>query len=216
MRKILVLFLLWGSFQMTNLVTLQAQTQGEAKKIVNETIEQIKSYHSMKIIFDYLMTNESEGINEKFKGELLSQKDKYRLKVAGQEIYCNGEKQWTYLPDAEEVQLNNVVKDEDEGSLNPLELLDNYDKKFKVVLQKSKKKNEAVILFQPKEEEMFKKALIVINKQKKEPVSFSMYDEVGNMFTYKIVELIPNVALKGHEFSFDIKAHPSVEVIDMR
>ncbi len=186
MRKLITLFFVLVVVQMSVLEGVKAQNQeAKAQKIIEKTITQIKSYNTIKIIFDYVMTNEAEGINESFKGEILSQKEKYRLKVAGQEIYCNGAKRWTYMPDAEEVQLNNVSLDgEAEGALNPLQLLDNYAKKFKVTLQKSQAKHEA--------------------------------DEVGNIFTYKIVELIPNIALKGNEFTFDTKLHPDVEVIDMR
>ncbi len=218
MRKLITLFFVLVVVQMSVLEGVKAQNQeAKAQKIIEKTITQIKSYNTIKIIFDYVMTNEAEGINESFKGEILSQKEKYRLKVAGQEIYCNGAKRWTYMPDAEEVQLNNVSLDgEAEGALNPLQLLDNYAKKFKVTLQKSQAKHEAIVKLMPKEEEMFKKALITINTQKNEPISFSMYDEVGNIFTYKIVELIPNIALKGNEFTFDTKLHPDVEVIDMR
>jgi len=42
------------------------------------------------------------------------------------------------------------------------------------------------------------------------------YDKNGNIFTYNITSLIPDLVLSDTVFTFNEKAYPDVEVIDMR
>jgi outer membrane lipoprotein-sorting protein len=55
-----------------------------------------------------------------------------------------------------------------------------------------------------------------VNAKKLSLESFSIYDKNGNIFTYNINSLIPDQVLSDTVFTFNEKAYPDVEVIDMR
>lgn len=194
-----------------------ALSQEKGKEILERVAENTRNMGAVKILFTYSMTNEEQGINESYNGELLSKGDNYRLKITGQEVYCNGETTWTYIPDAMEVQVS--AAEQGGGGFNPTSVLTDYEDKFEVKLLEEKTKDNreiAILKLTPKKEEQFKKAHIVIDKAKDELVGLTIFDEVGNEFTYKVEELLPNVGLQGDEFTFDESQHPDVDIIDMR
>ena len=61
--------------------------------------------------------------------------DKYKLEIAGQEIICNGNTLWTFIKDAEEVQVNEP--EYEEGSINPANIFTVYENGFKSFLIKN-------------------------------------------------------------------------------
>lgn len=204
-------------FTFLTIATVPAVSQDKGEKILEEVAENTQNMGAIKILFTYSMTNEEQGINESYKGELLSQGDKYRLKITGQEVYCDGETIWTYIPDAMEVQVNEAGQDA--GGFNPTSVLTDYEEKFEVELMEEKTRGNrelAILELTPKQDKQFKKAQIVVDKVKNELRSLTIFDEIGNEFTYKVEELLPNIGLTGNEFKFNEAEHPDVDVIDMR
>lgn len=193
--------------------------QNSSTEILDQVVEKTQSYNVIKIIFKYAMDNKDQEIHESYKGEIISKGNKYRLKVAGQEIINNGEKIWTYIPDAKEVQLNEVT--ENNTRFNPTELIKNYKKEYKTrFIENVTEKNRelAVIELVPKDnnENTFKKAHLFIDKTRDEIYRLKVFGEMGNEFTYTVEELLPNISVQENTFHFDKENHPDVDVIDMR
>ena len=195
-----------------NFYSASAQ-ENKAEKLLNKVATELESYTSMKIHFTYSMVNETEGINENFKGSLLSSKEKFNLSVAGQNIISDGVTIWTYMPDAEEVQISSM--DENAQSLNPTAILKQYDEDYDAKIINSNN-NLTTIQLLPKKEMKFKSAEIVVNTKTNLFTSITVFDEIGNKYIYKVEELIPNIALNGKEFTFAQEDYPDVDFVDMR
>ncbi|MCF8232134.1 MAG: outer membrane lipoprotein carrier protein LolA [Bacteroidales bacterium] len=194
--------------------------QKNGEEILNQVAEKTQSYDAIKIIFKYSMDNEDQEIHESYKGEIISKGDKYHLKVAGQEIINNGKKVWTYIPDAREVQLNKVT--ENNTRFNPTRLIENYKEKYETRFIKNiteKNREMAVIELIPKnnnDDNAFKKAHLIIDKMRDEIYKLKVFGEMGNVFTYTVEKLIPNIRIPENTFQFNKEDHPEVDVIDMR
>lgn len=204
-------------FIITTFILAPAKSQDKAEKILSDLAYNLEQMDAMKIIFTYSMVNEAEDIHESYQGELLSQGEKYRLKITGQEVISDGQSVWTFIPEAEEVQLNEV--ENSEGGFNPVTIFDDYKSKFTSSYLKEITENNrsmAVIELQPIGEEQFSKAQITVDISKNELYSLSIFDEIGNTYTYQVKELLPNIALNGDEFTFNQEKYPDVEIIDMR
>lgn len=191
----------------------------KATTILDKVAEKTKAYDAVKIIFTYAMDNEQQDIHESYKGEIISQGNKYRLKVAGQEIISNDDKVWTYIPDAQEVQINSAT--ENTTRFNPTQLINNYDKRYKTEFLENITKNNrelAVIKLVPKtkEQNRFEKAHLVVDKTKDEIYQLIIFGNTGNTFTYTVEELLPDIELPENAFHFNKAAHPEVDIIDMR
>ena len=203
------------------LISLIAYSQSKDQKaiqLLDEVSQKTKSHKSIKADFSYTMENKQAKINEVKTGSLLISGEKYRLTAAGQTIYCNGKTIWTYIKESNEVQINDV--DTKEDALTPSRLLSSYNNNYKSrILKKDKSQTdpntESVELI-PNTIKNFTKAILVVDKVKKQVKSFILFDKSGNTFTYKVTNYQTDIPVTTADFSFEASKFPGVEVIDMR
>ena len=55
-------------------------------------------------------------------GSAAVSKEKFVLKIEGQQIYCNGPVLWTYLVESQELTISNF--EPEEGAINPANIYD--------------------------------------------------------------------------------------------
>ncbi|MCK9219985.1 MAG: outer membrane lipoprotein carrier protein LolA [Bacteroidales bacterium] len=186
----------------------------KAIAILEEVSAKTKSYKSIKVEFAYTMVNTKAKINEEKSGSLLISGDKYKMNAAGQTVFCDGKTIWTYLKESNEVQVNSL--DNKDDALTPSKLLTSYNSNYKSKIIKSNDPAVELIELVPNVSKNFSKAILGVDKLKKQIKSFSIFDKSGNVFTYKIKTFITNAPVSTADFSFDEKKFPGVEVIDMR
>jgi outer membrane lipoprotein carrier protein len=212
MKKILVIVIILLSF------TSFSQTKDpKATALLDEVSAKTKSYKSIKADFSYSMENKQAKINEEKKGDLLLSGDKYRLTVAGQVVICDGKTIWTYIAESNEVQINNL--DNKDDALTPSKLLSSYNANYKSKIIKDNNQtdpNVETLELIPNIIKNFTKAVVAVDKTKKQIKTFSLYDKNGNVFTYRISKFQTDLPINPTDFSFDKSKFPGVEVIDMR
>jgi outer membrane lipoprotein-sorting protein len=189
----------------------------KAIALLDEVSAKTKSYKSIRADFSYSMENKQAKINEVKTGTLTLSGDKYRLKAAGQEVICDGKIIWTYLKESNEVQINDL--DNKDEALTPSKLLSSYNASYKSKMLKDRSAtdpNEATVELIPNVIKNFTKAILVVDKIKKQVKSFILYDKSGNIFTYKITKYQTDLPVTAADFTFDKTKFPGVEVIDMR
>ena len=190
---------------------MQAQTM--ASELVKKTIDKINKHKNVEFVFDYDMSNETIAVTESASGTAYMQGDAYKLEVEGQQIISDGKTMWTYLPDSEEVMVSNPS--DDENIITPIKLLTTYDKDYTMKYAKSNEKGIKVVeMSNPKGE--FSKVTLKINEVKLEIVSATIGNRSGDAFTIKIKKTVFDQNLEAKFFTFDEKAHPKVDIIDMR
>ncbi len=191
-----------------------AQTDKKASAILDEVSVKTKSYKTIKIEFTYAMDNVKEKIHDKFKGTLISKGDKYKLTAAGQDVISDGKTVWTYLKEANEVQVNNVTDDDD--SFTPTKLLSGYSKDYKSKFIEEKGNTQVIELYPLKKGKSFTKVQLTIDKAKKQISKFVIYDRNGSTFSYIVDKFVADQAIADNVFTFNKAEHPGVEVNDMR
>jgi outer membrane lipoprotein-sorting protein len=195
--------------------SVNAQNSGQ--KILNDLADKTNSYKSIKVGFIYKMVNVSSNINEQTEGSLLVAGNKYNLKIAGQEIVSDGKTIWTYIADANEVQINEV---DEEESFSPTKLLSSYSDDYTAELEKEINENGRALYLlklKPKVKNSgFDYVHLKIDKAKLQVVAFILYDFEKNVFSYLIKEYLTDVALDAKAFSFDTTKYKGVDIIDMR
>ena len=209
MKKILIIALLAG-FTFTSF----AQNDTKAAAILDQVSVKTKSYKTIKIDFTYAMDNAKEKIHDKFKGTLLSKGDKYKLTAAGQDVISDGKTIWTYLKDANEVQINNAGEDDD--SFTPTKLLSGYGKDYKSKFIEEKGNDQVIELYPLKKGKTFTKVRLTIDKTKKQISKFIIYDRSGSTFSYIVDKFVADQAIADNVFTFNKAEHPGVEINDMR
>ncbi|MBT3174607.1 MAG: outer membrane lipoprotein carrier protein LolA [Lentimicrobiaceae bacterium] len=194
-----------------------AQSDKQASKLLEDVIDHTSSYENFKANLSYTMVNVEMGIDEKKSGVIYVKGDSYRIEMEGQVIISDGSTIWTYLQDSEEVMVSNM--EDNEESISPTDILTKYNESYKAKFNHDKKyknSNLKEIELKPNDRNNFEKMSVIVNANKLSLENFSVYDANGNVFTYHIVDLTPNLDLPEDTFTFDYSKHPDVEVIDMR
>jgi len=189
----------------------------KASALLDEVSAKTKSYKSIKADFSYMMENKQAKINEEKKGTLLLSGDKYRLTVSGQTVICDGKTIWTYIEESNEVQINNL--DNKDDALTPSKLLTSYNANYKSRIISDKAQtdpNIETIELTPNSNKSITKAIVAVDKTKKQVTVFSLYDKNGNIFTYKILKFQTDLPSNPADYTFEKSKFPGVEVIDMR
>ncbi len=202
-------------------VSLFAQNneKGDKKsnKIMDDFTVKTESYKSFQAEFTYKMENEEAGIDESKDGVLTVEGDKYNLKIAGQEVISDGETIWTYIEDAEEVQVNEVEEGDD--AITPNNLLTAYNKDYKSNFVKEAfvyGTSAYIIDLKPSEGKSFSKVRLTIDKEKMQILDITIFDKNGSTYSYVISKFIPNIEIADGLFYFDTNNFPDVDVVDMR
>lgn len=176
-----------------------------------------EAHKTIQVEFSYKMFNEEANINESTDGELLVMGNKYRLNIAGQDVISDGETSWTYIEDAEEVQINSVEDSED--AITPNKLLSSYNDNFRSKFIKEDFQYGTtvnVIDLTPFEGKSYYKVRLIIDKRKDQLLEITIFDKNGSTYSYIINKFLANVDVDPDMFSFKEEDYPEADIVDMR
>lgn len=205
-----------GSLILTGQITY-SQAKKSSEEILKQVSEKTKSFSTIRISFTYNMDNPSAKVHETETGVLLVKGDQYCLDISGQKVISDSKTSWTYISEANEVQINTI--DEDENALTPTKLLTSYSEDYKSKLSNEIMKDgraQYVIELKPNAEKNFTNVELTIDKELYRITRIAIQDKSGNTFSYMVNKFEPNVTVKDTDFTFNAKDYPGVEVIDMR
>ena len=204
-----------------------AQKDAQAKAILDKVSQKYHAYNIVKSDFTFTINDQQNNVQQSQDGTLIVQAktNKYRLTLYGQgskaieqEIISDGKSQWTYLAKDKEVQLNKV-DNSDEG-FNPAQMFTLYENGYKYLYTGNgtvKGTVYQVIDLTPEDaKKSFFKVRIMVDKLKKQLFNALIFDNNGTRYSYEIKTFTPNVQVPESIFSYDSKAHPGVEVVDLR
>ena len=207
MNKLLIVLILF---------TTNIYAQDEiAKSLIEKLSENAKNYDNIYIEFDLMIENKNQNISEKQEGIIEIAKEKFRLQLEDQFIVNNGESQWIYLFDMNEVQ---IINNSDLNELmNPINIFTIYERDYKYNYVGTTSENglqiQNINLF-PKTSKEFIKINIEIDASKNQLRKIKIYDKNGGTLAYELKKISVNTKLE--PFIFDTKNYADIEIIDLR
>ena len=208
MKKIITLYTL------ISIINPQLIAQDKLAENILEEVISKNNYQNITIDFDLIFQNPSQDINSTKKGILIIQDQNFILELENQKIINNGEYQWIYLKEMNEVQI--IQNNPEENQINPYNIIKNYNKEYKYkYLGKSKDKSFDIISLYPKKSNYIKNITLIINQSKKELKELIIDDKDGGTYTY-IIKNINGSHKKLNIFYFKEELYPDVEIIDLR
>jgi outer membrane lipoprotein-sorting protein len=192
-----------------------AQFDPEAELILESMSKKYKSKSAFMSTFQQNLINEVSTIDESISGTVYVKGDKYKLEIAGQIIFNDGQDLWSYSEEIVEVTVSTYDKEEQEISLT--NIWDLYREGYKYGLNVPDPQGNWVIDLEPIERgvEAFYKIRMVISNEY-DLKSFRIFEESGNQYNYIITKLIDRSDLTDGFFTFDLAQYPEVELIDFR
>lgn len=202
---------------------LSAQQDPKAKVILDALTAKTKSYNSLKAKFTYRYEDLKEGDNKTKTGNIIINKEKYKLEFLESVIFYDGKTMWNYLTEHNEVNItepDTSEHDEDSFLENPQLLFNIYNKSYKYRLIQEYTSNNvrySEIDLYPKElGKPYSRIKILVNKDKMQLHSVAVFgkDGINHLFTFELLDT--NFPVKDEDFQFNKADHPGVEVIDLR
>ena len=190
----------------------------ESTNVLKELQKKISAYKDISISFTFRSEKKDKFIDE-IKGTSLIKGEKYVLKTDQQQIYCNGISVWSYLPEQKEVTVSKYDKDDDSQMMNPLKMIQGYEKSYKSnFIRETVEKGVLIQIIDltPLKPSSYYKIRLTLDKNKKQIISVTVYEKDGMQYTYIVNRFEVNKNLSDEQFVFDISKHSGVEVIDMR
>jgi len=200
-------------------IGLFAQDDPKAKAILAGVSKKYNSYDVVKADFSYNIKSPQSNVNTTQNGTLYvrSKQNKYKVNLDGQELISNGQIQWTFLKNDNEVQISEI--DNSSNALNPAQIFTIYEKGFKYVYLGETTIGGKIyqnIELAPLISRSFSKIKLRIDKQNKQINNIVVNDKNGNVYSYLIKAFTPNVKVAESTFSFDPKKYPGVDIVDLR
>ena len=196
----------------------QAQYDENALKVLDAMSAKYKQIGAYSADIVYSLLNETDGINEQFAGNITVKGEKYLLELEEQVIMNDGVTIWTYLPDVNEVNIDNNNPDDDE--ISPSKIYDAYKDGYNYLSMGDETiggKKHAVIDLVPNDREaQFFKIKLFINASDYSLTKWTMYDKSGNLYNYSINNFNASINPADNIFEFDPAKYPGVEIVDLR
>ena len=201
-------------------ISAQTTQPTNATALLDEVAQKLEAYNTLKIEFNIYTDNGQTGKKENYAGLGLYKAGLYKLDVMGQIIFSDGKTNWSYLKDAEEVNIT-TNDPKQETLINPKNILKNYKEDFKVTQIGDKfEKNRALleVNLYPKQIDSKKFSMIVlkIDKTKKEIYSIKYVGKDGLTYTIEINKFTANGNINDSDIKYSNALFPDAEIIDMR
>ena len=197
-----------------------AQNDPKAKTVLEAVTKKVNSLKSLKASFAINLSGGKGGkVNDNKKGTITLKGQNYHVTLSGQEIICDNKTIWTYNKDAKEVQITNF--NPDEQTMSPAKLLTNfYDKEYKYTYKGEKKEKaktfDIIELVPTDNAKKFSKINLMIDKSTSMIAGGDILEKNGNKVQYTVSNVVTNANVPDAEFGWDAKAHPGIEVVDLR
>ncbi len=199
MKKVLVLLVLIVS-------SFSFAQSNEAKQLLNEVSEKVKSYDNISIDFKYVLDNSEENIKQETRGDVVMEGDKFVLNILGTTRLFNGKTFYTISPEDEEVTISNEDFN-DENTITPSKMLsfyeDGYTYKMDIILNVKGRKVQYIKLTPISSDTEIKEILLGIDAQTKHIYNLIEIGINGTKTTLTVNSFKTNEQLSKTLFTFD-------------
>jgi len=214
-RICLALICLWSTF------AVQAQQDAKAKEILDAVSAKAKSLQSLRVKFNFVTENLKEHVTDSVPGTLFLKGAKYKLFFMGNETTFDGKTRTTFIVASNEANISEPGKDESSDFINPADIFTLYQKNFKYkydkeVSEKGKTFHQIDLFPTVPGKKKYSRIRLKVEKSTNQLYSLKTFNKDGNLTTIELSEFKPNIVVNDNLFIFDKKAHPKVEIIDMR
>lgn len=193
-------------------IGFSAQAQdAKAKALLDKVTAKVKSYNNISIDFKYSLNNAKENINQDSKGTVVMKGNQYVLNFMGITKIFDGKKNYTIVPEDEEVTVSSV-NENDESAITPSKMLTFFNKGYKysmdIVQSVSGKKIQYVKLIPTNSKDQRKEILVGIDSKTNNIYNVIQTDKKGTKTTLTVNSFKTNQALPKNQFTFAASKYP--------
>ncbi len=198
------------------LITFSAQAQDKrAKALLDEVTNKVKSYNNIIIDFKYSLNNAKENINQDSKGNVTMQGNKYVLNFMGVTKIFDGQKNYTIVPEDEEITISKH-DDNDDNAITPSKMLTFFNSGYKYTMDIAQnvqgRKIQYIKLVPISSKDDRKEILLGIDSQTKNIYNLIEVGKNGTKTTLTVNSFKTNQPLSKNQFTFTASKYPNYYV----
>ncbi|SHI53401.1 LolA family protein [Algibacter luteus] len=187
-------------------LSVNAFAQNNAKALLNEVSEKVKSYDNISLDFKYTLENLSENIKQETKGDVVMQGEKYRLNILGVTRLFDGKTLYSISVEDEEVTISSDIDDENDA-ITPSKMLsfyeDGYTYNLDITQNINGRKIQYVKLTPIDSNSEIKNILLGVDAQTKHIYNLIQVGKNGTKTTLVVNSFKTNAPLSKTLFTFD-------------
>ena len=190
-----------------------------AKAYLDKMSSKNKSFSTIKTSFSVTVDNKQANQKTEWKGELTMKGNKYKLDFMNSITFFDGTTICTWLVDDKEANITDADENSD-AAIGPMQLLGAYDKGYKMRYLEDVKIDAYncvnIDLYPIDHKTNITRVRLTIDKDSYSIKRIMQQGKDGTSYYVNVDSFKTNLTIADSEFSFDAKAHPDVEIVDMR
>ena len=191
--------------------SIHAQDQ-KAKDLLNKVATIVKGYDNIVIDFKYSLNNAKENIHQESKGNVTMKENKYVLNFMGVTKIYDGNKNYTIVPEDEEVTISSI-NEKDDSAITPSKMLTFFNSGYKCTFDKLEdikgRKIQYVKLIPTSSKDQRKEILLGIDVQTKHIYNLIETGKKGTKTTLTVNSFKTNQPLSKNQFTFAASKYPN-------
>lgn len=188
------------------LFSVQTIFSQDAKTLLDEVSNKVKSYDNIVIDFKYTLVNTKENVKQDTRGDIILKDEKYMLNMMGITRIFNGTTIYTIIPEDEEVTISTYNEQESKG-VSASKMLtfykDGYNYKMDILQNINGRKIQFIKLNPIDTHAEIKDVLLGIDMQTKHIYKLIQTDSSGTSYTITINTFKTNQPISENQFVFD-------------
>ncbi len=213
LQKLFIYFLLTSCIS-----GIYAQKDSSIKQILDQTAATFNQNNGIEATFT-ITTNYNSSPSNSIQGNIKLKGDKFHIETPSTIIWFDGETQWSYLPDNEEVNISTPTVEELQN-INPYAFIQLYQKNYTYHLENQttyKGHNiYAINLHAEDKQANIQDATLYIDKRTYQLWYIKIYDNQQNNSEIEILSVKKAINLPDSVFEFNPQKYPKAEIIDLR
>lgn len=191
--------------------TVQAQDK-KAKDLLDKVTAKVKSYNNITIDFKYSLNNRKENINQDSKGKVVMKGNQYVLNFMGVTKIFDGKKNYTIVPEDEEITIS-TLNEKDDSAITPSKMLTFFNTGYKfsmdIVQNVNGKKIQYIKLVPTNPKDQRKEILLGIDSKTNNIYNVIETDRKGTKTTLTVNSFKTNQPLPKNQFTFVASKYPN-------
>lgn len=189
----------------------QAQDK-KAKDLLDKVTAKVKSFDNITIDFKYSLNNAKENINQDSKGKVVMKGNQYVLNFMGITKIFDGKKNYTIVPEDEEITISKV-DEKDDSAITPSKMLTFFNTGYKfsmdIVQNVAGKKIQYVKLVPINAKDQRKEILVGIDTKTNLIYNVIEIAKKGTKTTLTVNSFKTNQPLPKNQFTFVASKYPN-------
>ena len=189
-------------------------SDAKAVALLDKLVATMKADAPLQMGYSYTLCDDEGALVQKDKGVVVVDGARYALLMENMKVWCDGETQWSYSSDINEIYMTEASSDAAQN-LSPLYVVEYYRSQY--VASLVEKGGEVLVtLKSPVAENDVDVVELLVSKQTGRLLEVSVSMPGQGILRVGLNDYVANCGAEDSEFVCPVGEFPSVEIVDMR